>query len=221
MTFFARFKSNFPYSSIIILIAGLALLFYPEASQAVLCALVGGSLIVKGGAGLIARLRNKGNVNVFPLESVWNVLLLGMGVFVAFNPAVVVSILPYAFGLFLLVSSITSLQKTAAMRQMESGKWVSGAIFAVIRIALAAFLMLRPFATGVALTRFIGACLVYDGAATAFTAVEMIRARIEYDKRNDEVRDMNLSKNNKSDDAPVETVEAEFVDVVQDAIDVD
>ncbi len=219
MTFLNRFKQNFSYSSIVILALGLALLIYPGTSQRVMCLLIGGALVAKGGAGLIVRLRSKGAANEAPLESVWNVLLLAMGLFVASNPDVIMAMIPYLFGLFLLVSSISSLQKSMVMREMGYEKWASGTIFALIRIALAVFIIINPFSTGLALTRFIGGCLVYDSRASAITSIGSIKASIAYDKQMHNLRDMNLSK--KKEDEPIETVEAEFVDVVQDTTDVD
>lgn len=218
MTFLNKFKQSFSYSSIVILIVGIILLVYPAASQQALCRLIGGALIIKGGAGLFGRFIDK-SADAFPPDNIWNIVLLGLGVFVVLNPPVVISMIPYAFGLFLFVSSISSLQKALMMKRMGYEKWAGSALFAGIRILLALLMINNPFGTAVALTRFIGACLVYDGRATMVTALGLIKAQVETEKEVDEVRNMNLSR--KHDDENIETVEAEFVDVVQETIDVD
>ena len=86
--------------------------------------------------------------------------------------------------------------------------------FTLIKVALALVIVMNPFGTAMTLTRFIGACLVYDGATGLVTVFESVKARSDFEKAQESLRNMNLTKDEPADYS-IPVVEAEFVDVVQ------
>jgi len=98
---------------------------------------------------------------------------------------------------------------------MNYAGWNHGLVFTVIKVILAAVIVINPFGTAMALTRFIGACLVYDGASGLVTVFETIKAQTAYDRAQEELRSMNLTKDETPDEY-IPVVEAEFVEVVKE-----
>ena len=129
-----------------------------------------------------------------------------------------ISIIPFVVGVFLLISSVSSLQKAFELKRMNYAKWNHGLFFTLIKLALALIIVMNPFGTAMALTRFIGGCLVWDGATGLVTVFEGVKAKTDYERAQENLRNMNLSK-----DEPLQTdipvVEAEFVDVVQQVVE--
>lgn len=216
MKFLQEFKSAFSISGIVTFFVGLLLIIYPGFTNQALCYTLSAVLIVSGVSGLIARYRQTGYPPM-PYEIIWNLATIALGAFVALRSDVIISIIPFFFGLFLLVSGISSLQKASMLKQMGYTGRKNGTIMAVLKLVLAALIIFNPFSTAIALTRFIGLCLVYDGVSSLMTVFRLAKAKIAADKAEEELRDMNLRKEKSSGDIPV--VDAEFVDVVQQTID--
>lgn len=216
MKFLQEFKSAFSISGIVTFFVGLLLIIYPGFTNQALCYTLSAVLIVSGVSGLIARYRHTGYPPM-PYEIIWNLATIALGAFVALRSDVIISIIPFFFGLFLLVSGISSLQKASVLKQMGYTGRKNGTIMAVLKLVLAALIIFNPFSTAITLTRFIGLCLVYDGISSLATVLRLAKAKIAADKAEEELRDMNLRKEKSSGDIPV--VDAEFVDVVQQTID--
>ena len=216
MKFLQEFKSAFSISGIVTFFVGLLLIIYPGFTNQALCYTLSAVLIVSGVSGLIARYRQTGYPPM-PYEIIWNLATIALGAFVALRSDVIISIIPFFFGLFLLVSGISSLQKASVLKQMGYTGRKNGTIMAVLKLVLAALIIFNPFSTAITLTRFIGLCLVYDGISSLATVLRLAKAKIAADKAEEELRDMNLRKEKSSGDIPV--VDAEFVDVVQQTID--
>ncbi|MDY2861882.1 MAG: DUF308 domain-containing protein [Oscillospiraceae bacterium] len=222
MDFLDGLKKEFQIANGVTLIFGLILLIYPGFSSRVLCNVAAAFLFIKGVWGIIVSLRDKVDGISLPFETIANIVLAAAGVVTYLRKDFVMSIIPFVFGAFLLVGGISSLQRAFRMKKMEYPSWSTGLIFTVLRIILAVVLILNPFSTAMALIRFIGICLVYDGLAGVYTSVQMLKAKARVKKAQEELRDLNLSKD-KGDvfDDNVEHVDAEVVGVVEDIKEAD
>jgi len=211
MKYIKELKDSFAISGMATFAIGLLLLIYPAFTGRALCWLIGGIMAVKGGTGVYSRYR--ASRGVMPFEVMGSIMLLAGGLFVILRSDAVIAVIPFVCGLFLLVSGISGLQKAFTLKGMNYAGWNHGLIFTVIKVILAAIVVMNPFGTAMALTRFIGGCLVYDGFSGLVTVLETAKARSDYNKAQEELRSFNLNK--ESDDEVIPTVEAEFVDVVK------
>ncbi len=214
MEYIKILKERFSLSSVATLAIGLLLLVYPGFTGKAICYLIAAALIAKGAGSIMARYRNKALPQPVVFELMGGIMTIFLGLFVAIRSEMLISIIPFVVGMFLLVSGITSLQKALEMKRMNYAKWNHGLIFTLIKLGLALVIVMNPFGTAMALTRFIGACLVYDGATGLVTVFEGVKAKTDYEKAQANLRNMNLSKDEETADY-IPVVEAEFVDVVQ------
>ena len=223
MKFIKEFKDTFAISGVATFFIGVLLLIYPGFTGKALCYLLAAVLITKGVFGIISRYRNKNLPSPVAFELIGNFMTALMGVFVATRSEFIISIIPFIFGMFLLMSGLTSLQKTIMLKRMEYPQWKTGVVFIVIKLVLAAIILMNPFSTALTLTRFIGACLIYDGASGLVTFYETVKAKNDYEKAQDELRSLNLTRDEEDEEdlENIPVVEAEFVDVVEETIDAD
>jgi hydrogenase/urease accessory protein HupE len=218
MEYIKILKERFSLSSVATLAIGLLLVIYPDFTGKAICWLIAASLITKGAGSILSRYRNKSLPQPVVFELMGGISTIFMGLFVALRSEMLISIIPFVVGLFLLISGVTSLQKAFEMKRMNYAKWNHGLIFTLIKVALALVIVMNPFGTAMTLTRFIGACLVYDGATGLVTVFESVKAKTDYEKAQENLRNMNLTKDEPvTDHIPV--VEAEFVDVVQQVVE--
>ena len=214
MEYIKILKERFSLSSVATLAIGLLLVIYPDFTGKAICWLIAASLIAKGAGNILSRYRNKSLPQPVVFELMGGISTIFMGLFVALRSEMLISIIPFVVGLFLLISGVTSLQKAFEMKRMNYAKWNHGLIFTLIKVALALVIVMNPFGTAMTLTRFIGACLVYDGATGLVTVFESVKAKTDYEKAQENLRNMNLTKDDPADYS-IPVVEAEFVDVVQ------
>lgn len=218
MEYIKILKERFSISSVATLAVGLLLVIFPDFTGKAICYLIAAVLIGKGLTSIISRYRNKSLPQPVVFELMGGITTCFMGLFVAARSEMLISIIPFIVGLFLLISSVSSLQKAFEMKRMNYAKWNHGLFFTLIKLALALIIVMNPFGTAMALTRFIGACLVWDGATGLVTVFESVKAKTDYERAQENLRNMNLSKDESlQSDIPV--VEAEFVDVVQQVVE--
>ena len=214
MEYIKTLKEKFSISSVATLGIGLLLLIYPAFTGKAICYMIAAVLIGKGLSSIISRYRNTSLPAPVVFELMGGIMNCFLGLFVAVRSEMLISIIPFVVGIFLLVSGMTSLQKAMEMKRMNYAKWNHGLIFTIIKLVLAAIIVLNPFGTAMTLTRFIGGCLVYDGATGLVTVFEGVKAKTAFEKAQEDLRNMNLSRDDEpSGNIPV--VDAEFVDVVQ------
>lgn len=218
MEYIKILKERFSISSVATLLIGLLLVIYPGFTGKAICYLIAAALIGKGAGNILSRYRNKSLPQPVVFELMGGISNIFLGLFVALRSEMLISIIPFVVGMFLLVSSVTSLQKAFELKRMNYAKWNHGLIFTLIKLALALVIVMNPFGTAMALTRFIGGCLVYDGATGLVTVFEGVKAKSDWEKAQENLRNMNLTKDEPvTDHIPV--VEAEFVDVVQQVVE--
>lgn len=211
-TYITQFRNQFALSGVMTFAVGILLLIWPAFTGTALCWIISGMLLVKGITGIVSRYRRGGAI--LPFEMMGSAMSLMAALYIGLRSDVIISIIPFICGLFLLISGISGLQNAFTMKRMNYSGWNHGIIFTVIKIILAGIIVSNPFGTAMTLTRFIGGCLVYDGAAGLITVYESAKARNAFEKAQNDLRDMNLKKEETSGHIPV--VEAEFVEVVKE-----
>ncbi len=208
-----EFKDRFAISGLVTFGVGLLLIIYPAFTGKALCYTLAGAILAKGLGGLISQYKLYGGF--VPVSMMGNLSICIIGLFVALRSDMIISIIPFVCGLFLLFSGVSGLQKAFALKRMNYPGWNHGLIFTIIKVMLAAIIVANPFGTAMTLTRFIGVCLVYDGLSGLVTVLETAKARNDYNKAQDELRSMNLTKD-EAEDEHIPVVEAEFVEVVKE-----
>lgn len=221
MKYIKILKDTFALSGVVTFFIGLLLLIYPDFTGRALCYILSAALIIKGVLGIVSRYRNKDLPSPVAFELIGNVMTIFLGLFVALRSEFIISIIPFVVGLFLLMSGLTSVQKTIMLKRMEYPQWKTGVVFTVIKLILAFIIIANPFTTALTLTRFIGACLVYDGISGLVTVFETMKAKTDYEKAQDDLRSLNLTKDNKEETENIPVVEAEIVGVVEEVVDSD
>ena len=218
MEYIKILKEKFSLSSVATLFIGLLLFIYPDFTGRAICYVIAAILICKGVTSITARYTNKALPKPVAFELMGGITTCFAGVFVARRSDMLISIIPFIVGIFLLVSSVSGLQKAFEMKRMNYAKWNHGLIFTVVKLILALIIVMNPFGTAMALTRFIGACLAWDGATGLVTVFEGVKAKSDFEKAQEALRNMNLSKD-EPETADIPVVEAEFVDVVQQVVE--
>lgn len=99
------------------------------------------------------------------LDLFTGVIVLVLGVFLFFTPQIVVKILPYLLGAFVLVDSIWKLKGSIRLKKMEQGQWKVLLAGSIIFIILGGLILFFPFVSVPKMLLVCGCILTANGVA--------------------------------------------------------
>ena len=97
--------------------------------------------------------------------------LVALGAFLLVSPRFIVSIIPAALGIYILVDSVSAIKRALDMKALGFEKWWGPFISALVLSVFGAVMVLNPFGTLEALIRFVGVGFVFDGLSTLVSTI--------------------------------------------------
>lgn len=156
-------RFSFLLASILYLVLGAVLLFWPVTTSNVICYAIGGILLLYGAVTLVGFLRRDSAVGAVRPELLLGVLATGLGAVFLLWPQVILSFLPVVFGIYLAADSLINLKRAAEMRRCRYERWYIAVILSLIGVALGVFVFFHPYLTATNVIRVIGGVFLYQG----------------------------------------------------------
>lgn len=150
-------------SSIFYIAFGLCLLLIPDATVNIICKIIFGLVMIAAGVyhiGIYAAEKVKATI----LDLFTGVIVTVLGIYLFFTPQIVIKLLPYLLGAFVLVDSIWKIKGTHRLRKTESELWKVLVIVSLVFLILGAAILVYPFAGVRTMVMFCGGVLVANGA---------------------------------------------------------
>lgn len=163
---FTKFKTEMVFRSIAMIIAGIVLLLFPEATQNTIAYVISIILVICGILKIISYFRRApgkvGELNEYasPMDLVVGILFIVLAALVA---KVLLSIIPIVLGLVVLVSGLIKLEQAVELIRAKQGNWVGIMVLAVVTVIVGLLAICNPFKTGSVLLRVIGIGLAFGG----------------------------------------------------------
>lgn len=164
-------KKGFLLSALALMLLGLALLLWPEASLRLVCYLFGAVILVKGLLSIWGYVRAEERFFFDYFGLVFGIAASALGVFLLLQPDTVVSVLPILVGVYVIVDAVVRLQSAFELRAMGYGRWWGFLILAGLSVALGVLMVVNPFETVQLLVMAIGVILLVEGALSLISAV--------------------------------------------------
>lgn len=164
-------KKGFLLSALALMLLGLALLLWPEASLRLVCYLFGAVILVKGLLSIWGYVRAEERFFFDYFGLVFGIAASALGVFLLLQPDTVVSVLPILVGIYVIVDAVVRLQSAFELRAMGYGRWWGFLILAGLSVALGVLMVVNPFETVQLLVMAIGVILLVEGALSLISAV--------------------------------------------------
>lgn len=153
-------RLNITISAVFSIIVGILLLVYPAESLMTIGKVIGGIIILAGVVIILGQIYENG-FNAMGIV-VGGILAL-VGVWIFASPGAIVSIIPIAIGVLLVVHGLQDMGLAIeALRAHAPRAWLPF-LFAVGNIALGAVCIAGAFHLVEIATRIIGVMLIYDG----------------------------------------------------------
>ncbi len=151
-------------SSVFYLAFGLCLILIPDQTVNIICKIIFGLVMIAAGIyHIIIYTAEKRKATILDLFT--GVIVMVLGIFLFFTPQIVIRILPYLLGAFVLVDSIWKIKGSYRLKKAERGRWKVLCIGSLIFIALGASMLFYSFMSVTKMILFSGMILTANGAA--------------------------------------------------------
>lgn len=158
------------------IVLGLVLVVWPDRSVSLMCALLGGALLIFGLLYILGWFAGKRKAGSPAVMVIPGVVLAGLGVWLMTSSEMVVALIQYVFGAVLLFHGVLDLQGAISLVGRRYARWWLDLVLAVLTLGLGAVILINPFGTFAALVMLIGVSLIYDGVSDLLLIGRLSRA---------------------------------------------
>ena len=159
---------------------GLALAVWPSLSGQALCWGVAALCLIYGIYRTVLYITRDPVLAMLQHDLAAGLLGIGAGILIFARPQPIIALLPTLLGLLLFFGGAFAAQTAFDLRRMEEARWYLPLIAAVLLAGLGAAILWYPFASAAILMRFIGICLILQGAAGFFLSRQLAKRRRLY-----------------------------------------
>lgn len=160
-------KREMTVMAVVLIVAGLFMLIFPNTSGKIICRGVGAILCVWGAMRLISYFRNSEVLGSFGL--VQGVALAGIGLYILFRPEAIEVFLTTVFALVIIVDGILKLQYALDFHRLNLRNWWIELVCAGVMLVLGIIVLFNPFAAVATVMMFIGVVLLFEGVWDLFS----------------------------------------------------
>ena len=151
-------------SSVFYLAFGLCLILIPDQTVNIICKIVFGLIMIASGIyHIVIYTAEKEKATILDLFT--GVIVMVLGIFLFFTPQIVIRILPYLLGAFVLVDSIWKIKGSYRLKKAQRGRWKIIFLGCLVFIALGVSMLFYSFMSVPQMLLFSGIILTADGAA--------------------------------------------------------
>ena len=154
-------------SALIMLVAGLVFLIFPNTSLAIAIRCVGAIAMIGGALKIFSFVRSGDRSSVLTVELILGILAVIVGLSLIANPGWPVQFLNVIAGLFLVVIGAANLINSVKYRSMSVGGLLDFVPY-IITVVLGIILFSNPWGSTVVLVRIIGVFIIYEAVADIF-----------------------------------------------------
>lgn len=158
-----RVKTNVVISSILCVILGLVLVFWPGLSIRIVCTAVGVVLIVTGITRMIDYFAVRDGSMYSQINLIFGIVLVVVGVWISVKPDKVLAIIPIIVGIVIVIHGLQNIKQAMELWRDKYAKWWVACILGVLTVGFGVLLICRPFTAIDTVVMLIGFFLIYDG----------------------------------------------------------
>lgn len=158
-----RVKTNVVISSILCVVLGLVLVFWPGLSIRIVCTAVGVVLIVTGITRMIDYFAVRDGSMYSQINLIFGIVLAVVGVWISVKPDKVLAIIPIIVGIVIVIHGLQNIKQAMELWRDKYTKWWVACILGVLTVGFGVLLICRPFTAIDTVVMLIGFFLIYDG----------------------------------------------------------
>ena len=156
-------------ANLLLIVLGLLFLFLAPGSKKRALS-IGAVTLIYGVVRIVAFVRDGGEASG-RFDLFVGVLLAALGIFLLVCPQVIVSLIPIALGIYIIVDSVSAVKKALDLKALGFEHWWVSFLVALALLILGAVMVVRPLAAASVPVVFIGIVFLFDGVSTLANTV--------------------------------------------------
>lgn len=148
--------------SIIAIIMGIILIVFPDTTSQMICYGVASIVLICGIMDFIRYFSNDFSYR-FQYDLISGFLLCAIGVFMILRSDIVIMMIPFVIGLFIVIEGIMNITRSFELKKWGFERWSYDLLLSILLLILGILIVLNPFDVAIVSIIFIGICLIYDG----------------------------------------------------------
>lgn len=163
MNLFQKLKSGIVASGVVLIIAGLILLFFPETTTKTIAYMAAATILLMGLTQLVGYFRSNPADGRYSGGIVLGIFFIVAACILFFKAEAVISIIPIILGVIILLSGVVKFQQSIDLARMKVSKWSTVLATAILNVVLGLVVIFNPFSTVTTLLQLVGIGLIYSG----------------------------------------------------------
>ncbi len=151
-------------ASAVYLLFGILLIVFPDKMQILVCVILGGVFLAVGIVKLILYFKKDKLEAAMAYDLALGIIFIVIGILILIFRNRVLQLLPVIFGIFLFISSLLKVQKSADIKRLGGSNWWVVLVFSIVSIVFALLLILRPKFIVNTIFMLTGVFMAFDGA---------------------------------------------------------
>ena len=176
---FNKLKNTLIATSVLYLVLGIFMLFFPVAVSDFICYLVAFMFLFFVVSGIVMFFKTDIKTPYTSSTLILAIVLGSFGIYIFVNPKAFASFIPLVIGIFLIADSISKLSAAFDLKKYEYSNWWHMLIVAFIVLVSGLILAFNPFEIVTASIMLIGSILIVDGISNLFTIYSYFKANIK------------------------------------------
>ena len=170
-----KFRASSYAVSIIYIIVGLIMLLNPNFVSDAVNYVIGVLIIIYGVIYSIS-LYQKRDIEIYgKFDFVAGIMCISFGLFLIFNPDVLVSLIPFCTGIIILMDAIRFIVNSIKLKKLDYRTWTINLVVGLIFLVFSIFIIIKAKNISLLMLRFIGGFLIVDALLDFFTELRFRR----------------------------------------------
>ena len=150
--------------SILMILIGLLLVFWPGHVMTTALKILGFALLIGGALLIYSWYSGRGrDSSVITLAE--GIVMAVAGLIVLIAPKFLISIVPFCVGAVITLNGIFNLAQAPDQRKANYNRWTASLVMAILTIILGLLILFNPFSTMEMLVVAIGIVIIYNGVS--------------------------------------------------------
>lgn len=169
-SFIQQMKWNVLMVSVLYITAGILMLSRPEEVLDTTCLLIGTVIAVGGFTQVLVQLKRGVHGFFSRAAVVFGALCALVGLFLILNNRLIMTILPWMFGLLFLYDALLHLWDALELYRAGWSGWMRYLLFAFVSLVFGVAMVKNPFGSLVTMAQVVGVVLLVEGIVHALSA---------------------------------------------------
>ena len=136
-----KLKTNVLISSLLCVLLGLVLVFWPGLSIQIVCTAVGAVLMISGVVRIVSYVTARDGSMYFQVNLIFGIIFAVVGVWIVIKPAKVLAIIPIIVGIVIALHGLHNLQQAMDLCQSKYDKWWIALLLGILTIGFGILLI--------------------------------------------------------------------------------